>query len=192
MDNLTHTLFGATLARTPLGRAGRGTTAALLIASNAPDIDVVSAARGSIAYIHWHRGPTHGVLGILGLGALTSAIVWAVYRIIDRRSPATEREPAASFAMLTAISMLAVAFHILMDLPTSYGTRLLSPFDWHWYAFDWLPIIDIYLIAALAIGLMFGSFSRGARAPGAGRSGLPNRGAGTRRKGVSRGRTAEI
>ena len=33
MDNLTHSLFALTLARTELGRAGRGTTAALLVAS---------------------------------------------------------------------------------------------------------------------------------------------------------------
>ena len=39
MDNLTHTLFALTLARTPLGRAGRGTTATLLLASSAPDAD---------------------------------------------------------------------------------------------------------------------------------------------------------
>jgi hypothetical protein len=41
-----------------------------------------------------------------------------------------------------------------MDLPTSYGTRILSPFDWHWFAADWLPIVDIYLLGALVIGLL--------------------------------------
>ena len=46
--------------------------------------------------------------------------------------------------------------HVLMDFPTSYGTRLLSPFDWHWFAVDWLPIVDIYLLMALAAGLAFG------------------------------------
>jgi len=34
MDNLTHTLFGLTLARTPLGRSGRGVTMALVLASS--------------------------------------------------------------------------------------------------------------------------------------------------------------
>jgi hypothetical protein len=41
-----------------------------------------------------------------------------------------------------------------MDLPTSYGTRLLSPFLPTWYAFDWMPIVDIYLLAVLAGGLV--------------------------------------
>ncbi len=161
MDNLTHTLFAATLARTPLRRAGRGTTAALLIASNVPDLDAISAVGGAVSYLKWHRGPTHGLLGIVGLGALTAAIVWAAQRWLDARRLATRgphdadgRPPAAGFGMLLVVAMIGVALHILMDLPTSYGTRLLSPFDWHWYAFDWLPIIDVYLLGALAAGLL--------------------------------------
>jgi len=46
---------------------------------------------------------------------------------------------------------------VLMDLPTSYGTRILSPFSWQWYAFDWMPIIDIYLLMVLVAAL----FGRG-------------------------------
>jgi membrane-bound metal-dependent hydrolase YbcI (DUF457 family) len=152
MDNITHTLFGVTLARTPLGRAGRGTTAALILASNAPDIDIVTTARGALSYLEWHRGPTHGPLGIVALGVISAAIVWGVGRI-RRTHP---ESPPASFAALTGISILGVLLHVAMDLPTSYGTRLLSPFDWHWFAADWMPIIDIYLLAALGAGLAFG------------------------------------
>ncbi len=76
MDNVTHTLFAATLARTPLSRAGRGTTAALILASNAPDIDIVATAGGSVNYLSWHRGLSHGPLGIVGLGVVTAALVW--------------------------------------------------------------------------------------------------------------------
>ena len=56
--------------------------------------------------------------------------------------------------MLVAVSIVGVLLHVLMDLPTSYGTRLLSPFDWHWFAVDWMPIVDIYLLMALVIGLL--------------------------------------
>jgi len=161
LDNVTHTLFGITLARTPLGRAGRGTTAALVLASNAPDIDVVSLARGGASYLQWHRGPTHGPLGVVGLGLVSAAIAW----LWERRRTATRKADgeAASFAMLAAIAFVGVTLHILMDLPTSYGTRLLSPFDWHWYAFDWMPIVDIYLLVALVAGLFFGRVSKAAR-----------------------------
>jgi membrane-bound metal-dependent hydrolase YbcI (DUF457 family) len=185
LDNITHTLFAATLARTPFGRAGRGTTAALILASNAPDIDIVATAGGAMRYLEWHRGPTHGPLGIVGLGLATAAIVYTALRLRDRTPPGTRlasgvdsagaaaaghadsgsraQSPPATFGMLVAVSIVGVFFHVLMDLPTSYGTRLLSPFDWHWFAFDWMPIIDIYLLIALATGLILGNRSPAAR-----------------------------
>src|SRR6266850_5582841 len=134
MDNITHTLFGATLARTPLGRAGRGTTAALIIASNLPDIDIITTAGGSISYLQWHRGPTHGPIGIVGLGLVTAAIVSVAYRIIDSRTrpQSTERASVAPFGMLAIVSIVGVLLHVVMDLPTSYGVRVLSPFSWRW------------------------------------------------------------
>ena len=170
MDNLTHTLFGATLARTPLGRAGRGATAALLLASNAPDIDIVATAGGAVNYLKWHRGPTHGAFGIVGLGIATAAMVWAGRRAWDRqRDPGhtgnrdNHDTPDASFGMLVAVSIIGVLFHVLMDLPTSYGSRILSPFDWHWYGWDWMPIVDLYLLMMLVAGLFFGRLSERAR-----------------------------
>ncbi|MCU1384348.1 MAG: hypothetical protein JWL71_3045 [Acidobacteria bacterium] len=163
MDNLTHSLFGATLARTPLARAGRGTTAALLLASNAPDVDILATAGGAVKYLEWHRGMTHGPLGIVGLAIVSAGLVWIGRRFYDRRWPAKRAaqvrvDPAhaqdASFGMLVVVSMIGVLLHVVMDLPTSYGTRLLSPFDWHWFAVDWMPIVDVYLLMALVIGLL--------------------------------------
>ena len=169
MDNVTHTLFALTLARTRIGRGGRGTTMALVLGSNAPDIDIVAALGGSANYLAWHRGPTHGPLGIVGLGLITASLVWvgprswgqsarsrlaaaclAEVQSADaaggqaRRPSPTLRpgKPEATFMSLLAASLVGVLFHILMDLPTSYGTRLLSPFSWRWYAIDLLPIID--------------------------------------------------
>jgi membrane-bound metal-dependent hydrolase YbcI (DUF457 family) len=164
MDNITHSLFAATLARTSLGRAGRGATAALILASNAPDIDILATAGGSLKYLEWHRGPTHGPLGILVLGVATAGLVWTGRSALDRwRPPALRGVPGATFGALVMLSILGVLFHVLMDLPTSYGTRVFSPFDWHWYALDWMPIVDIYLLVTLAAGLFFGWESDAAR-----------------------------
>ena len=152
MDNLTHSLFGLTLARTPLGRSGRGTTVAFLLASNAPDIDIVATAGGAASYLEWHRGPTHGLLGMVGLGLVVAAIAWTSHHWWDRKTTA----PAAPLGRLWIVSMIAIVCHVLMDLPTSYGTRPLSPFAWTWFAEDWMPIVDIYLLAILGAGLWFG------------------------------------
>jgi membrane-bound metal-dependent hydrolase YbcI (DUF457 family) len=162
MDNLTHTLFGLTLSRTPLGRAGRGVTTALVIASNAPDIDIITTVRGGASYLQWHRGPTHGPLGLVVLGLLTAALVRGAQRL-QIGAPRGPDEPEAPFGMLVAAAMIGILFHVLMDFPTSYGTRLLSPFSWHWYATDLMPIVDIYLIIVLVAGLLFGAASAEAR-----------------------------
>jgi membrane-bound metal-dependent hydrolase YbcI (DUF457 family) len=151
MDNVTHTLFAFTLSRTSLGRSG-GATAALVLASNAPDLDIVASAGRAIDYLEWHRGPSHGPLGVLALAVLTAGVVWTARRLL-KREPSEGR---ASFGRLVLLGVIGTAGHVLMDLPTSYGTRLLSPFDWQWFAGDWMPIIDIYLLAILAAGLIFG------------------------------------
>jgi len=152
LDNLTHSLFGLTLARTALGRGGRASTIALVLASNAPDIDIVATAGGSAKYLEWHRGPTHGLPGVIGLGLVVAAIAW----LIDRKWGSSNSNGRTWFVRLWIVSMIGVACHVLMDLPTSYGTRPLSPFAWTWFAQDWEPIVDIYLLAILAAGLWFG------------------------------------
>src|SRR5262245_40802832 len=117
MDNVTHSLFALTLARTPLGRE-RGATAALASAPTAPDSDFLVSLTGA-SYLDWHRGPTHGPLGILGLGLVTAACVYGISRAFNWQP---ERDGRTQFAHLLMASMIGVAAHILMDLPTSYGT----------------------------------------------------------------------
>ena len=167
MDNLTHSLFALTIGRTRLSRVGRGTTAALLVASNAPDVDIVTLAGGPVSYLRWHRGPTHGPLGVVVLGIVSAAVVFFGRRFYDqwraRRGAPETHEQDASFLLLCAVSLIGTVCHVLMDLPTSYGTRLLSPFDWHWFAVDLMPIVDVYLLAALVAGLGFGQRSPAAR-----------------------------
>jgi membrane-bound metal-dependent hydrolase YbcI (DUF457 family) len=161
MDNLTHSLFALTLARTPLGRGGEGSTLVLVLASNAPDADVVASFAGTLSYLHWHRGPTHGPLGVLGLGLASAGLVWLALRWPGRKQAARQ----ASFGMLAVLGVAGVLGHVLMDVPTSYGTRLFSPFDWTWFTTDWMPILDVYLLAILAAGLVFGAMAP-ARATG--------------------------
>ena len=160
MDNLTHSLFGLTLARTPLGRTGTCATAVLLIASNAPDIDILAAAGGTASYLAWHRGPTHGPRGGFGLGLLCAGAVWIGRRAVTPNPSA----PALTFMALWGLAILGVLCHVLMDLPTVYGTRMLAPFSWTWWSEDWMPIVDVYLLAVLGAGLWFG------RAPSPGRA----------------------
>jgi membrane-bound metal-dependent hydrolase YbcI (DUF457 family) len=158
VDNLTHSLFGWTLARAGLGRRVPYATATLILASNAPDADVaVAVVAGGVEYLAAHRGPTHGPLGVAGLGLCVAGLVWTWARWRDaRREPGAAAAPAGSFRRWWGLATIGVAGHVAMDLPTVYGTRLLSPFSATWFAVDWMPIIDVYLWLALIAMLVAG------------------------------------
>jgi membrane-bound metal-dependent hydrolase YbcI (DUF457 family) len=155
LDNLTHTLFGWTLARSRTMRATPYATATLLLASNAPDADIVTVVTGGgLEYLAAHRGPTHGPLGFACLGVVSALVVFVVARVRAWRGGGAHERPAASLARLSLVGVAGVTLHALMDLPTSYGTRLLSPFIPTWFAFDWMPIVDVYLLLVLVGGLV--------------------------------------
>src|SRR5262249_45522975 len=83
MDNLCHTLVGAACGGAGLKQRPRFGNAALMIASNLPDIDVLVFAT-STPSVAFRRGWTHGILADLLLPPLlTAAILW-----FARRRPA--------------------------------------------------------------------------------------------------------
>jgi inner membrane protein len=157
VDNITHSLFAVTLANAGLRRAGRGSTTALVIASNIPDIEILTALTGGrVGYLAAHRGPTHGPLG-LALALATGALVWLAVRFTRGRGE-TPRLGA-----LVAVSAIGVVGHIAMDFATSYGTRVLSPFNYTWYGVDWLPIVDVVLWVILTAGVIACALKPGMR-----------------------------
>ena len=157
MDNITHSLFGWTVARTGLDRRVPYATATLVLASNAPDIDIVAGLHNGVDYLAVHRGPTHGPLGVIGLGLVTAAIISAWARVRGRNGKGADRPGTHRFLHWWGLATIGIVCHVLMDLPTSYGTRLLSPFVWTWYALDWMPIIDVYLWVVLGVAIAAGA-----------------------------------
>jgi membrane-bound metal-dependent hydrolase YbcI (DUF457 family) len=119
-----------------------------LIASNIPDMEILTTFTGGrVAYLATHRGPTHGPGGLL-LAAATGAAVWLAQRLFGRSAD------RASFASLLGVASIGVLGHIGMDFATSYGTRVLSPFSAMWFGVDWMPIVDVFLLALLIGGLV--------------------------------------
>ena len=140
MDNLTHTLTGVAIARLGLEKRWPGATLTLAIASNLPDIDIVSGFWGNVAYLEHHRAITHALPASLPL-AVALAATLALWPGSPRR-----------FLPTWLLSWLGVCLHIVSDLWTSYGTRALLPFDPTWYAWDWLFIIDPVFLGLLSLG----------------------------------------
>jgi inner membrane protein len=141
MDPLTHTLTGLMLGRAGLNRWTPQSAALLMLAANAPDIDIVTAAGGSLNYLHYHRHLTHSLAAMPVIAALPVALVWAV-------GGRKIRWPGAFFA-----AIIAVASHLLLDYTNLYGIRLLLPFSPGWQRLDLAPVIDLSIWSAMFLGL---------------------------------------
>ena len=51
------------------------------------------------------------------------------------------------------LAVLAALSHLLLDYTTAYGIRLFAPFNWRWYSWDIMYIIEPLMLLALALGL---------------------------------------
>ncbi len=152
MDPLTHTATGLFLSRIGLKRWTPLATPILLLAANAPDIDIVTSAGGSLSYLHYHRHLTHSLAAMPVMALATVALV----RVVSRKKI---RWTGAFLAAL-----IAVATHLLLDLTNVYGTRLLLPFSARWLELDLTNVFDLWIwgvfllcIAGPFLGRLVGS-----------------------------------
>jgi inner membrane protein len=149
LDNLTHSLVGLFLARSGLKRATPYGTAILVLAANAPDIDVVSWFWGRPTWLHWHRNITHSLPGAPFMALLCVAAV----ALFGRKQKVRWRNAFW-------IALLGIASHLLLDLTNVYGIRLLLPFSGHWSHLDLTPVVDLTIWAILLLGVIAPWFSR--------------------------------
>lgn len=148
MDNLTHTLTAVAISQTGLNRKTRFATLTLILAGNAPDIDVLSGLKGGIAYLKHHRGISHSLIGITVL----AIIIWGFICWMGRKFQAKPGPPLDRRWLLLA-AFLGTGSHLLLDFTNAYGVRLFLPFSGRWYAWDIMYIFDPLLLALLIMGL---------------------------------------
>lgn len=146
MDPVCHTLVGATLSRAGLDRLTRRATGALMLAANAPDVDILALFVGR--NLEWRRGVTHGIPALLVWPFIIAAAVWLWDRV--RRPPG--RAPV-SVPGLLAISALGAASHPFLDYLNVYGMRWLMPLRDQWFYGDSVFIVDPWLYLVLGMGL---------------------------------------
>ena len=149
MDNVTHTLVGAALARTGLGRRTRLGAATLMIGANFPDIDVIAVPLGHS--VDFRRGWTHGVLALAVLPFILAGLMIVWGRMRERSHGGGPPVRPAQILILSAIGILT---HPTLDWLNEYGMRWLMPFDGRWFYGDSLFIIDPWLLLLLAGGVV--------------------------------------
>jgi inner membrane protein len=151
VDNLTHTLVGAALSEAGLKKRTPLAGATLMIGANFPDIDVIAVP---IGYgVEWRRGATHGVLALAILPFVLAGIMWLWDRQVRRRR--NPDAPPADYRQLALLSGMAILTHPSLDFMNTYGMRWLMPFVDKWFYADGLFIVDLYVLGALLLGVVW-------------------------------------
>jgi len=148
VDPLTHVAAGVLISQlvpTPsrFWGAVAGVAFGLL-----PDVDYFLAWIDRLVFIRHHRGFTHSIFA-LPLLAVFGAGVNAAIGGKDWFRP------------FFILGVLVLASHLILDLATSYGTQILSPFTRRKFTLDWLFIIDPYLTGILLLGAVAALISPG-------------------------------
>ena len=146
-------LTGACMGRAGFNRKTAYATLTMLLAAEAADCDVLWDLKGSTAALQHHRGITHSFVGAPFMAAATLLGVYLLHRVrLGRRKP-RPGYPPVRWMLLYWLALLAALSHLLLDYTTAYGIRLFEPFNYRWYSWDIMFIIEPVMLAALILGL---------------------------------------
>src|SRR5579871_1087715 len=146
------------MGRSGFNRKSALATVTMVLAAEAADIDVLWGIKGSIAGLQHHRGITHSFFGVPLIAAAVLGLVYLYHRWRQRRRLVTPkrlaRELPPRWAFLYFCAVLAALSHLLLDYTTAYGIRLFEPFNYRWYSWDIVFIIDPLILMALTAALV--------------------------------------
>ena len=136
MDPITHGLAGGLVAKSGLAHRllppeleTRG-VALTAVCALAPDLDaIVELSPDPLAFLRYHRGLTHSLVGGAALAFVLAMIVAPFFPGVSRRR-------------LFVLTSAGIYIHVFLDMLTSYGTMLFFPFRSDRYTLDWMWTFD--------------------------------------------------
>ena len=145
MDPLTHALAAFSLQRAAFPRISRAATIAVVLAGMVADADLLSSYFGPSAYLAFDRTYFHSLPA-----TLVFALLATLPFFFKPNSPESPIPPATIFAAALATALL----HLALDACQTSGIQLLWPFSPSRFALDWLPSLDLWLLAILLAGIL--------------------------------------
>lgn len=155
MDTITHGIAGALIGKSlfkgddlfamrPMNRQ-RIVSWSLMLGAIFPDADTFRDmfSHNEMLMITWHRSITHSALALPVFALLLAALTRWIAR--------WRKWDAPSFAALTGIYAVGILSHILLDLVTSFGTMVWSPWKWSRPAWDLIFIVDFTFTGILLV-----------------------------------------
>jgi inner membrane protein len=164
VDPATHALTSLALARGIFPRRPWWFVLGVVLAGTIADLDLVSALFGPGTYLSIRHTITHSILGtlvVIGVAVISARLLRL--KSGPSRKPFRDAENApqkagptvdAGVAMLLIATTQAAVVHVLMDLCASAGVALLWPWRETRFAWDWLPGVDMWILAILLGGIL--------------------------------------
>jgi inner membrane protein len=152
VEILTHALLSLVTARAGQKLLPRYGLAMLVVSGVAADLDFLSYFGGPSAYLRFHRGVLHSVLGSIVLVCALALVFWAMARRVAAKNPDSSL-PRLSFVAVVVVCGVGVVVHVLFDLNSGIGVQLLWPFREKWTAWDLVSTLDPWVLAVLVLGL---------------------------------------
>lgn len=157
MEPVTHFLTGGCLGRAGFNRYSKWATATMVLAAEAPDLDVFYSWFAGPEKLFSHRGYTHTLVGAPFVAAVVVAFMYGLYRWRRRKKPDME---VPRWGVLYGLALIAALSHILLDYTNNYGVVPFMPFSYKWISGDivfiYEPLIWVFLIAGLLLPALFG------------------------------------
>ncbi len=152
MDNLTHGLLGLAVGAlrrpdtpgAPLSATDKAVLLGCALAAELPDLDNLLPAENSVVHaLQAHRGLSHALVFTPVIALAATAVAKLCFR-------------SARAGPVFLYSLLSVNLaHLLADLWTGWGTRVLLPFSDRRWTLDWTMVVDPWLTLPLLIGALW-------------------------------------
>ncbi len=153
MEPITHFLTGACMGRAGLNRKTALATLTLVLAAEAPDLDIIGGwIRGPAFGFAHHRGFTHSFLGVPLDALVVVGFIYLLWSLRGRKIQDPNLPPR--WGLLYFYACLAGLSHILLDFTNNYGVRPFWPFSEKWYSWDIVFIFEPVMFAFLLFGLI--------------------------------------
>lgn len=146
MDPLTHALASYSFQRAAFPRLPRSATIAVVLAGIVADADLLSTYFGPSAYLAFDRTCFHSLLAALIFGLLGTL----PFFFLKPKSP----ENPISRLTIFAAAFAAALLHLALDVCQSSGIQVFWPFSSRRFSLDWLPSLDLWILAILLAGIL--------------------------------------
>ncbi len=146
MDPVTHALASYALKRAAFPRVTRFVTLAIVVAGTLADLDLLSSYFGPSAYLTFYRTYCHSLLAAL----LLSLLVTLPFFFFKPKNVENQTPRLTIFIAALAAALL----HLLLDVLQSAAIELFWPLSIRRFALDWLPPLDLCVLAILLAGIL--------------------------------------